>query len=137
MDAKYRTAAVQKFAKRMAQELAMNAYKGDWTKGDVYEQVDEIMYHVAKLVFALEADHKQAIGEYAADVANHALIVADRMGVLDEPASKPTFIVDVTNVPYNEIKDTIESATDSWREALLDMVSFGSSPGVVPGNETC
>lgn len=118
----YRNSAVDWFAGRMKTELDRNAYKGDWKKCDVYEQIDEIMYHTAKLILAVSADKQDAIAEYSADVANHALIVADLMGVLGKPVkSDPAFLGDVTDVEYKEAKDQIAVATDAWREAVLEL----------------
>ena len=73
------------FIKAMTNELKANAHKGDrasWLTMNVREANSEVLYHVAKLVFASHKltngnETKEHVLEYAADVANCAMMVAD------------------------------------------------------------
>lgn len=78
------------FVAAMADELRANQHKGDraaWTQVDPRVLVSEVLYHAAKLSYALR-QHRQGDGpaqsvvEFAADTANMALMVADSAGVL-------------------------------------------------------
>jgi hypothetical protein len=69
----------------MRAEARANAHKGHWSDNDATptEHVKEAMYHLAKLQIAIEHNNPEAVLEYAADVANHAMFAADVMGALD------------------------------------------------------
>jgi hypothetical protein len=76
----------------MADELRANRHKGDragWLTMSGREAVSEVLYHAAKLAYALrqfergEGEGRQVL-EFAADVANCSMMVADVAGVLVE-----------------------------------------------------
>lgn len=78
------------FVRAMADELRANAHKGDragWLTMSSREAVSEVLYHAAKLSYACR-QHLQEEGEltkvreFAADVANCAMMVADIHGGL-------------------------------------------------------
>jgi hypothetical protein len=67
------------FVQAMADELRANAHKGDragWLTMNRKEAVAEVLYHAAKLAYAAAHDDDEIL-EFAADVANCALMVAD------------------------------------------------------------
>jgi hypothetical protein len=83
------------FTAAMENELAANAHKGDrpgWMAATPETLFGEIMYHAAKLIYAYR-QHRQGddsiekVREFAADVANMAMMFADRVGALGRPAS--------------------------------------------------
>ncbi len=95
----WKKAAVKSFARAMEQQLAReeNQEKGDWEGADVPALMNEVWYHAAKLLKATEAldkwdgfgrdpstgeDLKRALLEFAADVGNCAMIIADVTGAL-------------------------------------------------------
>lgn len=79
------------FVQAMADELRANAHKGDragWLTMNEREAVSEVLYHAAKLAYAARKfkrgeETAQSVREFAADVANCALMVADVCGVLE------------------------------------------------------
>ena len=73
------------FGAAMMQELQNNSHKGDWADMPLGQGVHELFYHVAKLGLAAKeiGDHSEAVLEYAADVGNCAMFVADNYGALD------------------------------------------------------
>ena len=93
-------APFEAFIQAMADELRANAEKGDragWLSAGAPVMVGEVLYHAGKLALAVREtvsgrppDPRTAgftlddVREYAADVANCALMVADRAGVLVE-----------------------------------------------------
>lgn len=81
---------LERFVRRMAEELAANSHKGDrhgWKSAGAKVMVTEVTYHTAKLMYALR-QYEQGDGdwedvlEFAADTANCSLMVADCAGVL-------------------------------------------------------
>jgi hypothetical protein len=82
------------FVQAMADELRANAHKGDragWLMMSEREAVSEVLYHAAKLAYAArkhrhERTHGDDVLEFAADVANCALMVADVCRVLHSGA---------------------------------------------------
>lgn len=100
--------AVDKMAELMKQELDDNAKKKgtriDWLKADAMTHVLQTYYHTGKLQVAVRALEKlmadeesskraikiqeDEVAEYAADVANHALMVLDVLGLLGLPPEK-------------------------------------------------
>ena len=70
------------FVKRMEAELKANACKGDWKqwKPDVSQAKSELKHHILKLEDALEKGESQMVSEYAADVANIAMKIAETHG---------------------------------------------------------
>jgi hypothetical protein len=86
----YRDALVIRFAKQMRYEMVANEWKGGWLDTDPGYLSREVLYHAAKLELALLADDKEAIRELAADVANCAMILAERMGVVDRTPTRDT-----------------------------------------------
>lgn len=86
--------AVDRFTRAMRRELEANAHKGGrsgdrgWISSMTPEKrVSELLYHVAKLAYAqrqyLQGDGtSEQVVEFAADVGNCALMVADGLGLL-------------------------------------------------------
>jgi hypothetical protein len=88
--------SVEAFATAMCDELAANAHKGrreNWQQMSSERAVAELLYHSAKLAYALRAledcidpdevePAQAAVLEHAADVGNCALMAADVAGVL-------------------------------------------------------
>lgn len=106
--------ATQRFAQSMREELEANKPKGNWLDADVDAVVQDLVYHVAKLVIAVQKDDEAAIHEYAADVANEAMIVADIKGVINiYPSPKPILLNEVLGIPATENHDLKFSAIDS------------------------
>ena len=83
------------FLDMMDRELHANADKGDrpgWLSMSSAESLLEIYYHVAKLQKAVKDRDDAGIAEYAADVANMAMMLADICGQLSPntlPDSRP------------------------------------------------
>lgn len=76
------------FVQRMAIELHANAGKGDregWLKMSAEMAVLEIYYHVGKLQKAVFNEGGDQIAEFAADVANMAMMLLDICGGLEVP----------------------------------------------------
>lgn len=75
-----------RFVARMRSELKTNYWKGDWrTEVDGDEEASfEVLYHAAKLDWALRTNNVEAIREFAADTANCALIASDMQDVWRE-----------------------------------------------------
>lgn len=84
------------FVQAMADELAANAHKGDragWLTMTYREAVGEVLYHAAKLTYAARQYDQgdgpaEKIREFAADVANCSMMVADICGVLEGEARR-------------------------------------------------
>lgn len=77
---------IDRFVPHMAGELSANAHKGDgWAEMSTADHAFEVLYHGAKLALAVAASDAEAIRELAADVANHAAMLADAANVLDDP----------------------------------------------------
>lgn len=82
---------LEEFVQRMAEELAANSHKGDrpaWLAAGPDTMVSESLYHLSKLTYAARQLRQgdgppEKVREFAADVANCALMVADCAGVLD------------------------------------------------------
>jgi len=74
------------FVSMMRKELHANAGKGDragWLEMDRSTALLEIYHHLAKLQKAVKNDDVLGIREYAADVANMAMMAVDVCGYLD------------------------------------------------------
>lgn len=88
------------FTAAMLRELDANLWKGSWLVLDFTRRkhFKEIEYHVAKLKAALAAgDSPERILEFCADIANHAMFLADSEGVLsvhvlDRRRREPAFV---------------------------------------------
>lgn len=79
---------VAQMANQMFAEMLANAGKGPrrgWLSTRPLTLVLETFYHVAKLQAAVVDRDKKRIREHAADVANMAMMLADRCGVLELP----------------------------------------------------
>lgn len=77
---------VGKMREQMYVEMLANAGKGPrrgWLQTRPLTLVLETFYHVAKLQDAVVQKDKKRVREYAADVANMAMMLADRCGVLE------------------------------------------------------
>jgi hypothetical protein len=97
----YRLAATHAYLRAMRGELVKpeNMEKGDWDDQSPDEAMNELWYHVAKLLKAVQSRNdreknnthgvhgvsvaNKAVLEFAADVGNCAMIVADACGALD------------------------------------------------------
>jgi len=78
-------AVLRPFIALMDFELHANSGKGDrpgWLGMDRSTALLEVYYHLAKLQKAVRQDERAAIQEYAADVANMAMMVVDVCGCL-------------------------------------------------------
>lgn len=85
---KVREQLVDRMAVQMRRELLSNAHKGtEWREADPADLDCDVLYHVLKLSLAVKAKDKDAVREYAADVANCAAILADHFGVLENPGN--------------------------------------------------
>lgn len=81
------------FLALMRAELHANAGKGDrpgWLTMTREQAVLEIYHHAAKLAKAMRDDDPASVREYAADVANMAMMALDVAGYLPENATPPT-----------------------------------------------
>ena len=81
---KYRD-VLRPFIVMMESELQANAHKGDrhgWLSMSRQAALHEIYYHVGKLEDAVKNDSPELIQEYAADVANMAMMLLDVCGGL-------------------------------------------------------
>lgn len=86
------------FVLRMARELATNSHKGDrpgWRRAGSREMVSEVLYHAAKLTYAVRQYEQgdgelEKVREFAADVGNCALMVADCCDAFEPAAPAPT-----------------------------------------------
>ena len=74
---------VTRFSHAMLRELDANDYKGGWPGRGARTHLRDLDYHVAKLRAAVGAEEIVRVLEYAADVANHAMFLADEAGALD------------------------------------------------------
>lgn len=80
------------FFGEMMSELASNAHKGDrpgWLSMTSRDAISEVLYHAAKLAYATRQFEQgdgtpEKVREFAADVANCAMMVADIAGVLPD-----------------------------------------------------
>lgn len=117
------------FADSMRAEMVANDHKGGWDKTTVPEMLKDLLYHVAKLAVAVERDHKQAIHEYAADVGNCSMMLADIAGALMLPPSDhPVLLSDLIDhalmeagtVSYGEVRDELVAAAVAFIEASHD-----------------
>lgn len=97
------------FREAMIQELAANFDKGDregkdgWLKITYKQLLNEIYYHTGKLQEAVRNNDVPRIKEYAADVANLALMCYDKISPLAPINAYPRpFVV----VPINTLKIT-------------------------------
>jgi hypothetical protein len=68
---------------QMHHELTVNVHKGDWLTLTPEQHEHEVIYHALKLLLAARASDTESVREYAADVANHAAMLADAHGALD------------------------------------------------------
>lgn len=79
-----RTTLTKRLAPMCENELARNQWKGDaWDQAHPVDLSADVLYHAAKLDRAVRENDREAIAELAADTANCAAIVADRMDALD------------------------------------------------------
>jgi hypothetical protein len=75
---------VERMAKAMPDELEANVSKGDnWRDGDAAAHELDVLYHYVKLAFAWRRGDLPSVREYAADVANCAAILTNKVGALD------------------------------------------------------
>jgi hypothetical protein len=78
---------VERFAKRMLEELGANRSKGDqagWRRMDLRQAWQEIAWHLAKLAVAVRDEDFALIHELAADVGNGALMLDDIALIYEE-----------------------------------------------------
>lgn len=79
--------SVDEFAKLMRRELWANRRKGtraDWLKVTSWNFWVEIQYHAAKFAIAVRQNDKAGIAQYAADVGNMTMMLADVAGSLED-----------------------------------------------------
>lgn len=78
--------AVRAFADAMMHQLNVNKYKGDWEGRPINDSVWQVIYHFVKLIVAMHQDPQDpiALQEFAADVGNETMILADNLGVLKQ-----------------------------------------------------
>lgn len=86
-----------RFREAMLHEIRANEYKGDWLTSSERTLRRELDYHVAKLRAAVRAGDTPRITEFAADVANHAMFVADKQnalwtGAIARRQSEPSYV---------------------------------------------
>jgi hypothetical protein len=116
-------AEIEKFCTAMRNEALSNAHKGHWSdNGQTAEDhVKEAMYHGAKLLVAILHGDKDAVLEYAADVANHAMFSADMMEALDAKLSlKPAEGVEYGDgVPWAKQNPDLKAFVYGQFEELL------------------
>lgn len=125
IDAKYDDVLLP-FARLMAKELHANAGKGDrpgWLMMTPAIGMLEIYYHAAKLQKAIKDGNGEGIREYAADVANMAMMLLDVCGGLGAGAS---------NAEHEALRARIEGAPI----ATMKQLGRGIKPGdyAVPWN---
>ena len=114
---------LDKFVHEMRRELAANADKGDrpgWLTMTPAQAVAEVLYHAGKLSVAVRQSQRapdprlqlglEEVREYAADVANCALMVADIMGVLGG--------VDQADTPAEALLRRVHESPDGWVSGL-------------------
>lgn len=116
-------------AQAMTNELKTNAHKGDWSELDGGEGIHELIYHAVKLALAARGGHRAAVLEYAADVANHAMFVADACGSLD-----PALLTDEHVEYLNEDSNPLDlkrwkRTTRSWVKQILPSVEWEALRG--------
>jgi len=78
------------FVARMLAELRANSHKGDqegWRKMPLRQAWHEISWHAAKLAVAIKDDDETKMREYAADIANGAMMLND---ILDQMLAEST-----------------------------------------------
>ena len=78
--------ATRRFAAAMQHQLEHNRSKGDWSQlTGTEDNVWELLYHVFKLIAAMTDEEIDpiAIQEFAADVGNHSMFIADNAGALE------------------------------------------------------
>lgn len=133
-------AAVDLMAAAMRNELAANDSKGDWSGEDPAAHAWEAIYHACKMALAVRFGHPPAVLEYAADVANHALMCADCAGALAAPlnpghAEFPGIEdggeYDGQGVPWGAVLPALKAQLDAWRGDLLDLAhaaELGAAP---------
>lgn len=68
-------ALVDQFQKRMVYELIENRGKGDFTRVNIVQAMEELRVHVKKLEDAVGRNESDKIKEHSADVANATLFV--------------------------------------------------------------
>jgi len=81
---------VEEMAREMRMELLANVRKGNrqvWKAMPPMQLLMEVYYHAGKLQQAIVCEDKQKIREYAADVANMAMMVADAFGIFQTPGA--------------------------------------------------
>lgn len=89
-------ACIAVFGEKMLVELINNHDKGGrvgpegWINYDMKLFFNEIYYHTGKLQAAIKNNDSELIKEYAADIANLALMVADKTYYL-------------TSIPFNKL----------------------------------
>lgn len=75
---------LQQFAILMERELQANAHKGTWKNCPPQQILSDVLWHLAKLGWAIKENNLEAIREHSADTANMCMMIADIMGCLDK-----------------------------------------------------
>jgi hypothetical protein len=101
---------VRSFVKTMYRELHANEeFKGGreaWQSAEIHEHIAEILYHTAKLAIAVQAGNRAGISEYSADVANHAMFIADAHEAIEKDGGLPDDVEDWVGPEYPEDGET-------------------------------
>ena len=102
--------AVNLFILAMRHELSKNTHKPGWENAGAEVMAESLVYHVSKLLVALTLGNVRAVREYAPDVANEAMMVADCVGVLEMPPAPTPVVIgevvfDVAGAPENGKSD--------------------------------
>ncbi len=66
----------------MRAKLERDMHKGHWLSDDVADLVIGLVHEVAELANAIADGDAKAVSQEAADVANFAMFIADKMGGL-------------------------------------------------------
>lgn len=74
---------VDRFADLMRRELDANAHKGGWSEMTPEALVNEVWWHTAKLALAVREGDQLGVAEFAADVANLAMMTYEQAVVSD------------------------------------------------------
>ena len=79
---------ISRFAQIMQRELDANAHKGEsgtWALCAPEILWNDLMYHAAKMIYAMKHGESERVEEFAADVANMAMMTLDAYNVRHVP----------------------------------------------------
>jgi hypothetical protein len=119
------------YAKSLAHELRANAFKGSWQRGrDGKHRTDkdllsDLVYHVIKLGMACAKPDAALVAEYAADVGNCAMFLAEKHGALSEDLWRP---VSESRAAAAEIRQDPDAQGDSDDGDVPTVLQPGQKP---------